>query len=556
MKILRQWHFLLLSTLLLPMIGNAQQYNHIYDFYTQHESSRHLSAVQITNDKIVAGSTIESPTGSNQVVQLSVVDPITGQTTLAPFVYSAPGQVTKAVDLIESTNDPDWVITVANFELFPGGPIAIAVFKTDPSSGAVQWMRYYGNSNYSHTAAAMTKDPYGNYYILGERDDASGNKIMCLLAIDDNGNPVWQFMYGDPNNNFTFDCADLLYDDEAAVVVTVSNVNDGSPQGALFSEIDASSGSLLQTVWVPVIGPTEDFVVEDMIRVNNNGNYAAVGHLNTSPKEGFLLQFQPGLSPHSQFSQIYTLGGTVDLSLTGINEANWGDLYASIEYEKPGNAPFPGMLEMDPDGNPLSVYLHIVKEYVESDGLIHAFDNKVFIHKGSTGFNAGAPETMSLISTRAPLFSDPVICPEEIGVEVYEDAKLEEYELYEEEIKEPRKTDIEVWDHHGDIFDCYGNFVNNFRLTAPTGIEEAADRGIAIYPNPSTGLFTLEISEEDAALYEVAEVYNALGEVVMTFAVNNTTERIDLSGEVPGIYMLRMRSTDGTVSNAERILIK
>ena len=176
--------------------------------------------------------------------------------------------------------------------------------------------------------------------------------------------------------------------------------------------------------------------------------------------------------------------------------------------------------------------------------------------KGATGV-FGSPEYLSLVTTEAPLYEERVICPEPFDIQNYDDARVDVIDIYDEEIWQVEKTDIEVWENNGEIYDCDGNFVNNFRLASPTGIAAAnAVAEMSIYPNPSNGQFTVEMSAGDAELYETAEVINALGEVVLTFNVNKTIKRLDLSGQAPGIYLLQLRAADGIVSNSKRLLIR
>jgi hypothetical protein len=92
---------------------------------------------------------------------------------------------------------------------------------------------------------------------------------------------------------------------------------------------------------------------------------------------------------------------------------------------------------------------------------------------------------------------------------------------------------------------------------AATGIEEDEQvQDMNIYPNPSDGYFTLELGADIASRYETGEVFNALGEVILTFNVNKPVETVNLSSQVPGIYLLRLKAADGNVSETKRIMIR
>lgn len=546
----------LLALLLVPFVSQAQQpnvFNYVYDYYTDHDNSRHLCADQLENELIVAGSTLNG--SGSEVVQLSVVDASNGAIVTTPFVFSVPGMPTRAVDLIKSDFDPEWVIVVAHFDAFPGIE-SMVVFKADPFSGSVQWARNYTDAGMNTVGAAITSDQNGNYYILGEREDGSGNKLMYMAAIDDSGSPLWERVCGDGSGMYSFNGVDLLFDPNSSSIIMTANIVGPFNDGAIIAEVDPGSGSIIQSYHIQEVASTPDFEVRDMTLLSN-GNYVLVGVSHVGPDYGFLLQFEPGLNPHSPFSQVYPPYGSYDQPLTGIRESNWGDLYASFEYRAGASGfAYPGIIEMDPDGNPMNAFLYIVDEYRSSVGLLDLYEGQYFMVKGATGV-FGSPEYLSLVTTEAPLYEERVICPEPFDIQNYDDARVDVIDIYDEEIWQVEKTDIEVWENNGEIYDCDGNFVNNFRLASPTGIAAAnAVAEMSIYPNPSNGQFTVEMSAGDAELYETAEVINALGEVVLTFNVNKTIKRLDLSGQAPGIYLLQLRAADGIVSNSKRLLIR
>jgi len=71
-----------------------------------------------------------------------------------------------------------------------------------------------------------------------------------------------------------------------------------------------------------------------------------------------------------------------------------------------------------------------------------------------------------------------------------------------------------------------------------------ANSMIKLYPNPSTGTVTLELSRDDASDLEV-EIYSLSGKMVYRNAyssVTNVQEKIDLSNVARGMYVLRVRS--------------
>ncbi len=75
------------------------------------------------------------------------------------------------------------------------------------------------------------------------------------------------------------------------------------------------------------------------------------------------------------------------------------------------------------------------------------------------------------------------------------------------------------------------------------GIDEAGFDKLSIYPNPSNGIFRVEMEGE--VEYRVMD---AVGRLVQSFsATGNTT--IDLTNHRTGIYILQMRGINGLSSH-------
>ncbi len=81
---------------------------------------------------------------------------------------------------------------------------------------------------------------------------------------------------------------------------------------------------------------------------------------------------------------------------------------------------------------------------------------------------------------------------------------------------------------------CAGSASSALTVDACTGISTlTASTAIAVYPNPSNGVYNITISEPTQVT-----VYNALGQVVLIQEVNANTTQIDLSKMMNGIYTL------------------
>jgi hypothetical protein len=88
---------------------------------------------------------------------------------------------------------------------------------------------------------------------------------------------------------------------------------------------------------------------------------------------------------------------------------------------------------------------------------------------------------------------------------------------------------------------CSGSASQMIVVTACTGISEANENGIRLYPNPTNGVLHIETGSAIATV----EVYNALGELVVSQALSNGASQVDLSGLENGIYFVRVSTANG-----------
>jgi hypothetical protein len=74
-----------------------------------------------------------------------------------------------------------------------------------------------------------------------------------------------------------------------------------------------------------------------------------------------------------------------------------------------------------------------------------------------------------------------------------------------------------------------------------------------VYPNPTTGVFTLELSEVSETMVVNVEIYSMRGDKLYTGQYSGEKRhQLSLEGKPAGIYYLRVHS--GTVSGSVKIL--
>lgn len=106
--------------------------------------------------------------------------------------------------------------------------------------------------------------------------------------------------------------------------------------------------------------------------------------------------------------------------------------------------------------------------------------------------------------------------------------------------------------------DCGTDTYSEDVLMTTVGIEEIEGLGtITVYPNPSNGIFQLDVNLNEALVLDMV-VVNMLGEEVAVKQINAVngihSGVIDLSTSAPGIYFLKIISDNNTIST--QVLVK
>ena len=90
----------------------------------------------------------------------------------------------------------------------------------------------------------------------------------------------------------------------------------------------------------------------------------------------------------------------------------------------------------------------------------------------------------------------------------------------------------------------------SYLMTAVQNTEAMAPENIFVYPNPSNGIFSMEMNSSTKA---GIEVYDALGKKVEAFEHSGFKSTIDLSGQPKGMYIVNIL-TDGKLTSKKIIL--
>ena len=76
---------------------------------------------------------------------------------------------------------------------------------------------------------------------------------------------------------------------------------------------------------------------------------------------------------------------------------------------------------------------------------------------------------------------------------------------------------------------------------------------VQVYPNPSNGIYTIELLDLQVNEKGMLQVYSLMGQLVQEYRSLHTIQSINISGVVPGYYLLRVVLGDKIV---QKTLIK
>lgn len=94
--------------------------------------------------------------------------------------------------------------------------------------------------------------------------------------------------------------------------------------------------------------------------------------------------------------------------------------------------------------------------------------------------------------------------------------------------------------------------VTNCSSPCEVGVTELATDEVLIYPNPTNSRFTIEFSNKSTKQMKV-ELFNLMGEFVLSEELSQSTSLVDLSALTNGVYLCKVSDENGFVTT-ERIV--
>ena len=92
-------------------------------------------------------------------------------------------------------------------------------------------------------------------------------------------------------------------------------------------------------------------------------------------------------------------------------------------------------------------------------------------------------------------------------------------------------------------------------VQSPTGISKnLQSSAISIFPNPSNGMFQIEMEDFNDANKCKIEVFNILGAIIFQTEIKSLKFEIDLSNNLKGVYFIKIY--DGITIRTKKVIIK
>jgi hypothetical protein len=86
---------------------------------------------------------------------------------------------------------------------------------------------------------------------------------------------------------------------------------------------------------------------------------------------------------------------------------------------------------------------------------------------------------------------------------------------------------------------------NQESLPADFGLQEREQHSVRIYPNPATGLISIEINQDEKIAVANLQITNMIGEIILQMPLpSGNLHRVDISGFCPGLYLILVTAGD------------
>ena len=143
-------------------------------------------------------------------------------------------------------------------------------------------------------------------------------------------------------------------------------------------------------------------------------------------------------------------------------------------------------------------------------------------------------------STALAVYADDFTTPEIDGMTENEKMYFKVFKPYDNSETDLNVTFNSALPNSSGLFEINGmSEITNVEISA-SSVSENFNGSIRIYPNPTTGIINIEGVNQESEI----QIFNAVGAQVFYDKLNGT-EKIDLSGNPIGVYILKISNSDG-----------
>ena len=431
------------------------------------------------------------------------------------------GPDSDVANAIVQANDGGYVIA-GSTSSFGAGENDVYVIKLS-AAGNLLWTKTIGGplEDYGESVA-KTYD--GGYAIAGYTQSyGAGGYDMYIMKLDSAGNLLWTRTVGTPANDYGYS---IVQTSDKGLAIAGGTLNFYSTTLSYIVKLD-SAGNLLWTQVPPPLG----------------NNVYHIAYSITQSADGGLVFTGDGIfsimaNPQVMVDKLSSSGGVLWVDKIdqggfsgayGVNSSMTDDASVITAVETSISLPISYLWTLKVDSAGALVWSNNIQDSITGESIVSTSDKGVAI----TGSNVSKMVLLKFDSTGSTCDSAT------IAGSVF--------------LISGRDTAGGVTGTGG-IAGSGGTAGTGFsdsvlciqRLTSGINSPAQINPSIAVYPNPSSGLFNFVIESDGLQSHLFAEVYNVLGESVYSkSAIRNSQFLINLSGQPSGVYFYRVLNESG-----------
>ena len=462
----------------------------------------------------------------------------------------------------QPTSDGGFIAVGYTFA-FGAGNRDFYVVKTN-GNGDLEWAKAIGGPDFDNaTAVVQTSD--NGFLVLGDtKSYGAGNFDVYLVKLDNSGTIMWTKTYGDTEAELA---KSILVTPAGDILITGYTQSANSSSEPFLLKL-SDDGTVL---WLKIYGTEADFA--QIVKQTADGGYIIAG---------FYLSFGlPGMEVQNAILIKTDANGTVEWS--GAYGGSGNDRAFNVEESTDGGYLLFGTVQTINNVQDWDTYL--VKTdatgWVSCNYAALSIQDQVYtflVGAGGTAVSGGSesvPATV-IVSKQVSATSLCSGCPLS---NAFTTTVIDTSMAF---ASNSTSADTWYWDFGDGSSDTVQSGTHEYTTTGVyqvcltvadtcnsdtlcksitislTGEEELTPESLLrIYPNPSTGVFTLEFSE---AMNQPAllKVFNVLGEEVlvewMAPSNGNSQRLIDLSDMGSGLYVIQLETSTGMIG--KKVMIR